>query len=90
MRRRATAARELPVAQCFLRFGSVLMAAAHSTPVGHIPLARMAIGAPLLLIDRGKIMNPMNPLAARFVSAVSFRGNPRYRAGKSAEEEDLR
>ena len=44
--------------------------------VRHIRLAKMPINAPFCLTARGKILSPMNPLGASFVSGVSFRGNP--------------
>jgi len=62
--------------RAFCDFGPLLAAAAYRAPVRHIRLAKMPISAPSRLISRGKILNPMNPLGACFVSGVSFRGNP--------------
>ena len=53
-------------------------------------LRKSAISAPIWLTNAAWRLSQTSPPNDLVVSPISFRGNPGYRAGKSAEEEDLR
>jgi hypothetical protein len=53
-------------------------------------LRKSTIGAPLWLMNAAWRLSQTSPPSALVVRQISFRGNPGYRAGKSAGEGDLK